>query len=55
MHLIIIRGYSFTLKRCYNAIISNNIYIIILVLREEAEINKLLIAFKVGFVVKNKL
>jgi len=54
MHLITIRGYGLTLKRCYNAVVGDSIYTIILVLREEAEINKLLIASKVGFVAKNK-
>lgn len=53
MHLIIVRGHSLTLKRCYNIVISDSTYIIIIILREESEINKLLIAFKVG-VIRNK-
>jgi hypothetical protein len=55
MYLIIIRGRSLTLERCYNIVVTNSIYTIVLVLREEAKINKLLIASRVGSVVKNKL
>jgi hypothetical protein len=54
MHLMTIRGYSLTLKRCYNAVVSNGTYTIVLVLREEREINKLLIASKVGSIAKNE-
>jgi len=54
IYLITIRGYSLTLEKYYNAVVSNNIYTIVLVLREEAEINKLLIASRVGSIVKNE-
>jgi hypothetical protein len=54
MYLIIIRGRSLTLERYYNIVVSNSIYTIVLVLREEREINKLLIASRVGSIAKNK-
>ena len=54
MYLITIRGHGLTLERCYNTVVSDSIYTIVLVLREEGEINKLLIASRVGSVVKNK-
>ena len=54
MYLIIIRGRGLTPERYYNAVVSNSIYTIVLVLREEREINKLLIASGVGSVAKNK-
>ena len=43
IYLIIIRGYSLTLERYYNAVVSDDIYI-----------NKLLIASRVGSVAKNE-
>jgi hypothetical protein len=54
MYLIIIRDRGLTLEKYYNVIVSNSIYTIILVLREKAEINKLLIASRVGFITKNE-
>ena len=43
IHLITMRGRGLTLERYYNAVVSDDIYI-----------NKLLIASRVGFVIKNK-
>jgi hypothetical protein len=37
IYLIIMRSYSFTLKRYYNIVVSNSIYTIVLVLIEERE------------------
>jgi hypothetical protein len=54
IYLIIIRGRGLTLERCYNAVVSNSIYTIVLVLREEREINKLLITSRVGSIAKNE-
>jgi hypothetical protein len=54
IHLITIRGRDLTLERCYNAVVGDSIYTIVLVPREEGEINKLLIASRVGSVAKNK-
>jgi hypothetical protein len=54
MYLITIRGRSLTLERCYDAVVSDSIYTIVLVLREEGEINKLLIASRVGSIAKNE-
>jgi hypothetical protein len=54
MYLITIRGRSLTPERCYNAVVSNSIYTIVLVLREEREINKLLITSRVGSIAKNE-
>jgi hypothetical protein len=54
IYLITMRGYSLTLERYYNAVVSDSIYTIVLVLREEREINKLLIASRVGSIIKNK-
>jgi hypothetical protein len=54
MYLIIIRGRSLIPEKYYNIVISNNIYTIILVLREEREINKLLIISEMGFIIKNE-
>jgi len=48
------RGYSLTLERYYNAVVSDSIYTIVLVLREEREINKLLITSRVGSITKNE-
>jgi hypothetical protein len=39
IHLMTIRGYSLTLKRCFNIVVSDGTYTIVLVLREEVEIN----------------
>jgi hypothetical protein len=47
-------GRGLTLKQCYNIVVSDSIYTIVLVLREKGKINKLLIAFKVGFITKNE-
>ena len=47
-------GRGLTLKQCYNIVVSDSIYTIVLVLREEREINKLLIASKVGSIAKNE-
>jgi hypothetical protein len=54
IHLITIRGRGLTLERCYNAVVGDGTYTVVLVLREEAEINKLLIASRVGSVAKNE-
>jgi hypothetical protein len=54
MYLITIRGHSLTLERYYNAVVSDSIYTIVLVLREEREINKLLITSRVGSIAKNE-
>ena len=54
MYLITIRGRGLTLERCYNAVVGDSTYTVVLVLREEGEINKLLITSRVGSVVKNK-
>jgi hypothetical protein len=55
MYLITMRGYGLTLERYYDVVVSDSIYTIVLVLREEREINKLLIASRVRFIAKNKL
>ncbi len=54
MHLMTIRGRGLTLERCYNAVVGDSTYTIVLVPSEEAEINKLLIASRVGSIAKNK-
>jgi hypothetical protein len=54
MYLITMRGCGLTPERYYNAVVSNGIYTIVLVLREEREINKLLIASRVGSIAKNE-
>jgi hypothetical protein len=54
MHLMMIRGRGLTLERCYDVVVGDGIYTIVLVLREEAGINKLLIASRVGSIAKNK-
>jgi hypothetical protein len=54
IYLITMRGYSLTLERYYNTVVDDSIYTIVLVLREEGEINKLLITSRVGSITKNK-
>ena len=54
IYLIIMRGYSLTLKRYYDTVISDSIYTIVLVLRKERKINKLLIISRVKSIIKNK-
>jgi len=48
MHLMTVRGRGLTPERCYDAVVSDGTYTIVLVPREEREINKLLIASGVG-------
>jgi hypothetical protein len=54
MHLITMRGRSLTPERCYDAVVGDGAYTVVLVPREEGEINKLLIASGVGSVAKNE-
>jgi len=54
MYLMIIRGRGLTLERCYDVVVGDSTYTVVLVLREEGEINKLLITFRVGSIVKNE-
>jgi hypothetical protein len=54
IYLIIIRGRSLTLEKYYSTVVSDSTYTIVLVLREEREINKLLIASRVGSITKNE-
>ena len=54
IHLMTIRGRGLTLERYYNAVVSDGTYTIVLVLREEREINKLLITSGVGSIAKNE-
>ena len=49
-----IRGRGLTPERCYDAVVSDGIYAVVIVPREESEINKLLIASGVGSVAKNE-
>jgi hypothetical protein len=49
------RGCGLTLKRCFNAVVGNGTYTIVLVLREEVEINQLLVASRVRSIAKNEL
>ena len=54
MHLMTMRGRDLTPERCYDAVVGDGTYTVVLVPREEAEINKLLIASRVGSVAKNE-
>jgi hypothetical protein len=54
MYLITMRGRGLTPERCYDAVVGDSTYTIVLVLREEREIDKLLIASGVGSVAKNE-
>jgi hypothetical protein len=54
MHLMTMRGRGLTPERCYDAVAGDGTYTVVLVPREEAEINKLLIASGVGSVAKNE-
>jgi hypothetical protein len=54
MHLMSMRGRGLTPERCYDAVVGDGTYTVVLVPREEAEINKLLIASGVGSVAKNE-
>lgn len=54
MHLMSMRGHGLTPERCYDAVVGDSTYTVVLVPREEAEINKLLIASGVGSVAKNE-
>jgi hypothetical protein len=54
MYLITIRGRGLTPERYYNTVVGNSIYTIVLVPREEREINKLLIASGMESVTKNE-
>jgi hypothetical protein len=54
IYLITIRGRSLTPERYYNVVVDDSTYTIVVVLREEAEINKLLIASGVGSIIINK-
>ena len=54
MHLMTIKGRGLTPERCYDAVVSDGTYTVVLVPREEGEINKLLIASGVGSVAKNE-
>ena len=49
-----IRGCGLTLERCYDTVVGDGTYTVVLVLREEGEINKLLITSRVGSVTKNE-
>jgi hypothetical protein len=44
MHLMTMRGRGLTPERCYDAVVGDGTYTVVLVPREEREINKLLIA-----------
>lgn len=48
MHLMTIRGRGLTPERCYDAVVGDGTYTVVLVPREEREINKLLIASGLG-------
>jgi hypothetical protein len=54
MHLMTMRGRGLTPERCYDAVVGDGTYTVVLVPREEREINKLLIASGVGSVAKNE-
>jgi hypothetical protein len=48
MHLMTVRGRGLTPERCYDVVVSDGTYTVVIVPREESEINKLLIASGVG-------
>ena len=48
MHLMTMRGRGLTPERCYDAVVSDGTYTVVLIPREESEINKLLIVSGVG-------
>jgi len=52
--LMTMRSRGLTPERYYDAVVSDGTYSIVLVLREEAEINKLRITSRVGSVAKNE-
>lgn len=54
MHLMTMRGRGLTAERCFHAVVDDGTYTVVLVPREEGEINKLLIASGVGSVGKNE-
>jgi hypothetical protein len=54
MHLMTMRGRGLTPERCFDAVVGDGTCTVVLVPREEREINKLLIASGVGSVAKNE-
>lgn len=54
MHLMTVRGRGLTPERCFDAVVRDGTYTVVLVPREEKEINKLLIASGVGSVARNE-
>ena len=54
MHLMMMRGRGLTPERCFDAVVGDGTYTVVLVPREEVEINRLLVASGVGSVAKNE-
>jgi hypothetical protein len=54
MHLMTMRGRGLTPERCFDAVVGDGTYTVVLVPREEVEINRLLVASGVGSVAKNE-
>jgi len=54
MHLMTTTGHGLTPERCYDAVVDNGTYTIIVAPREEEDINRLLITYGVGSTSNNE-